>query len=87
MLTQSNVFFNTILLILILYTKFNLVYQSKRNTNKPLSPKKGLQKLFLLLMENMQFWYVNTSPGDGSGLCSKGARVPQATNFCLWATR
>ena len=22
-----------------------------------------------------------------SGLCSKGARVPQATNFCLWATR
>ena len=22
-----------------------------------------------------------------TGLCSKGARVPQATNFCLWATR
>ena len=22
-----------------------------------------------------------------SGLCSKGAGVPQATNFCLWATR
>ena len=21
------------------------------------------------------------------GLCSKSARVPQATNFCLWATR
>ena len=22
-----------------------------------------------------------------TGLCSKDARVPQATNFCLWATR
>ena len=21
-----------------------------------------------------------------SGLCSRGARVPQATNFCLWPT-
>ena len=28
-------------------------------------------------------------PGEieKAGLCSKGARVPQATNFCLWATR
>ena len=26
--------------------------------------------------------------GSGNkGLCSKGARVPQETNFCLWATR
>ena len=87
MLTQSNVFVNTILLILILYTKFNIVYQSKRNTYNPLPQKKGLQKLFLLLMGNMQFWYVNISPGDGSGLCSKGARVPKVTNFCLWVTR
>jgi len=23
----------------------------------------------------------------GSGLCSSSAKEPQATNFCLWATR
>ena len=26
-------------------------------------------------------------PLQGAGLCSKSARVPQVTNFCLWATR
>jgi len=39
-----------------------------------------------VLLENMAFLRANASDCLTAGLCSGGAQVPQATNFCLWAT-